>query len=541
MADRVSGRGSSAMIALDTTRYDTGASAAETVLAMFVLVVNRRGATHRHPLREGRTVIGRAPTCDIVVDDESISRQHAELVVRRDDVTLSDLGSSNGTYRNDLRVGTTGVTPGDRMRFGGVDALLERASAAVPAAPPAAIDAGSTMMRPIDELPGTSPQHEAIDAPRLIRLLAEIARTLVIALPLPEVLNRVLDLLLTHVPAERVSLLLADPATGALVPHLGRRSDGRAAEATTISQTLIDLTLAERVAILTCDVRTDPRFIEAHSIYRADIRSLICGPLFEGNRIIGILSVDNPVARQFSEADLELFTALANYAAVAIAQARLAERLAEESRRRERLARYHSPGVVEVLARQEDDDVMPAQERDISVLFADIVGFTAIAEARPPAEVATILNVFFSRMTDEVFREVGSVDKFIGDAILAVFGAPVEQHDHAGRAVRAARAMRRAVAEMNADGTLPHLRVRYAINSGIAIVGDVGSTKRRDYTVLGDVVNTASRLVTLAEPDQIVISRATFDRIEAPLAVTSLGQRNVRGRTGTIEILAVDV
>jgi len=185
--------------------------------------------------------------------------------------------------------------------------------------------------------------------------------------------------------------------------------------------------------------------------------------------------------------------------------------------------------------------VMPAQERDISVLFADIVGFTAIAEARPPAEVATILNVFFSRMTDEVFREVGSVDKFIGDAILAVFGAPVEQHDHARRAVRAARAMRRAVAEMNADGTLPHLRVRYAINSGIAIVGDVGSTKRRDYTVLGDVVNTASRLVTLAEPDQIVISRATFDRIEAPLAVTSLGQRNVRGRTGTIEILAVDV
>jgi adenylate cyclase len=224
---------------------------------------------------------------------------------------------------------------------------------------------------------------------------------------------------------------------------------------------------------------------------------------------------------------------------VAIAQARLAERLARESRNRERLQRYHSPAVVErVLARQ--DEMLAAQEKDISVLFADVVGFTTMSETRPPTEVAAMLNTFFSRMTDEIFAEEGMVDKFYGDAILGVFGAPVDQSDHADRAVRAAQAMRRAVAEMNANGSLPQLRIRYAINSGVAIAGDVGSARRRDYTVLGDVVNTAARLETVAKPDQIVISRATYDRIQSPIAASSLGEVPLRGRAGKVEILSVD-
>src|SRR5581483_8580246 len=147
---------------------------------------------------------------------------------------------------------------------------------------------------------------------------------------------------------------------------------------------------------------------------------------------------------------------------------------------------------------------------------------------------------FFSRMTDEIFAQEGTVDKFLGDAILAVFGAPVEQADHASRAVRAAQAMRRAVAEMNAAGTLPQLRLRYAINSGIAIAGDVGSERRRDYTVLGDVVNTAARLQTIADPDQIVISRATFERLRSPVPVSPLGPVALRGRTEKVDVLSVD-
>jgi class 3 adenylate cyclase len=162
-----------------------------------------------------------------------------------------------------------------------------------------------------------------------------------------------------------------------------------------------------------------------------------------------------------------------------------------------------------------------------------------LSETLPPSEVASLLNRFFSEMTDAIFAEEGTVDKFIGDAILGVFGAPVQHSDHARRAVRAAQAMRRAVARLNAAGGRP-LRVRYAINSGVAIAGDVGSARRREYTVLGDVVNTASRLEALAEPDQIIVSRATYDRITPAIAATPLGEVAIRGRAAKVEILSVD-
>src|SRR5262249_19016353 len=141
-----------------------------------------------------------------------------------------------------------------------------------------------------------------------------------------------------------------------------------------------------------------------------DVRSLICGPLYAGEELIGLLYVDNPVTRQFSEADLELFSAIANYAAVAITQGRLAERLREESERRERLQRYHSPAVVERIMAQrqgEGADVLPAQGRDIRVLFADLVGFTSLWETVTPADVAALLNRFFSEMTEAIFAERG--------------------------------------------------------------------------------------------------------------------------------------
>ena len=154
--------------------------------------------------------------------------------------------------------------------------------------------------------------------------------------------------------------------------------------------------------------------------------------------------------------------------------------------------------------------------------------------------MSSLLNTFFSRLTEVIFEQEGTVDKFIGDAILAVFGAPLDQPDHAIRAVRAAQGMRKAVAVLNAEGVTPPLRVKYAIHSGVAIAGDVGSTKRREYTVIGDVVNTASRLEKFVEPDQIVISQATYERLETPFEARSLGVVPIRGRSGQVQILSID-
>jgi adenylate cyclase len=508
---------------------------------MFVLTVHEGGTSREYPINEGETLVGRGPHCDIVLHDESISRNHARIVVRGDVLVVSDLGSSNGTFCNTEPVTERHIAVGEPLLFGSVEATLSRA--VQPPAPrgeaPTLLDADQRVRR-VDELPGTSERVAALDAPRLIRLLGETGRALVATLPLEDILNRVIDLLLAHVPAERASLLLADPATGTLVPRIVRHL-GLQGSQQPISRTLIDMVLKQRIAVLTSDVRIDPRFDGSQSIFRSDVRSLLCGPLYAGDEIIGVLYADNPVTRQLSEADLEVFTALANYAAVAISQARLAEQLREESRRRERLARYHSPAVVDrVLAREGEDGSMRVQERDLTVMFVDIVGFTTLAEHLTPTEVSSLLNTFFSRLTEVIFEQEGTVDKFIGDAILAVFGAPLDQPDHATRAVRAAQGMRKAVAVLNAEGVLPPLRVRYAIHSGVAIAGDVGSTKRREYTVIGDVVNTASRLEKFVEPDQIVISQATYQRLQMPFEARSLGVVPIRGRSGQVEILSVD-
>jgi adenylate cyclase len=297
--------------------------------------------------------------------------------------------------------------------------------------------------------------------------------------------------------------------------------------------------------VLSADALGDTRFDAANSLRLANIRSLMCGPLSTQNENIGVLSADTALAARFSEADLELFTALAHYASTAIAQARLAARVQEEMERRQRLARYHSPAVVEaVLSGARSEDVATdVQERDVSVMFADIVGFTTLAETMAPAAVAGYLNGFFSAVTDVVFAHEGTVDKFIGDAVLVVFGAPLTQADHAARAVAAAKDILSALAALNERrADMPPLRVRIAINSGAAIVGDVGSGKRLEYTVLGDVVNTASRMESsVARPNQIVISRATLDRLAPGVATTPLGTLQLRGRSAAVELFALEL
>jgi adenylate cyclase len=262
----------------------------------------------------------------------------------------------------------------------------------------------------------------------------------------------------------------------------------------------------------------------------------MCAPLWNQNEVIGALYVDNPHRAEFSSADLDVLQALSSYAAVAIEQARLTTRLVEETRLRERLQRYHSSAVVEqILAHAADPDAsFLAEERDVTILFADIVGFTAISESLSPSQVAALLNRSFAEMCEAVFQQEGTLDKFIGDAVLAVFGAPLVQEDHALRAVRAAAAMRRSLAALDIK---PPIVLRIALNSGPATVGDIGSPRRREYTALGDVVNTCSRLVSSAcAPGQIVLSATTKDRLDSAVSLRPLGPAIIRGRQGNVEL-----
>jgi adenylate cyclase len=247
---------------------------------------------------------------------------------------------------------------------------------------------------------------------------------------------------------------------------------------------------------------------------------------------------DNPRAKRFAPDDLDVFTAFCGYAAVAIERARLSAQLMEEVKRRERLQRYHSPAVVNRILHGGTGTDAPflAQEREVTVMFCDLVAFTSFAERHPPLAVAACLNAFFTRMAEVIFEHDGTLDKFVGDAILAVFGVPFEQPDHAARALAAARDMRRALAAMNAEPGATPFQMRIALNSGRALTGDIGSPRRREFTVLGDVVNTASRLEAVTEPDQILMTGSTWAMVKDLFKTRKVDSNTLRARDTVIEL-----
>jgi adenylate cyclase len=514
---------------------------------MFNLIYMEGGEPRRYTLEPGETVVGRQPTCDLVIDDPSVSRHHAKLTVIRGHCQLEDLESRNGTFVDGELVTEAELADGNAIVFGSFPTHLEySAEDQLSLSPDHTLLDSGTVFRPLGEKSSRPPEpgipEQRLDDRRLLKMMSEIARTLVTAQPLMSVLNRVVDLAFESIAAERAFLMLTDEATGAVVPRVVRNRDGTPSERTSISSTIVQRVLTERVALLARDAQVDTRLSHAQSIHDANIRSFMCAPLWNDNSVIGVFYIDNPFTKEFSSSDLDLFTSLSDYAAVAIEQARLTTRVLEETRRRERLQRYHSPSVIDRILSEtgEANMPLPVQEREVSVLFVDIVAFSTMSENIGPSEVARVLNRFFARMADVIFEAEGTLDKFIGDAILAIFGAPLDQPDHAVRAVRVARGMRTALEQLNREQPERPLEVRIAINTGLATAGDIGSPKRREYTVLGDVVNTCARMqANVCQPGQIVVSRATFDQLAGIVPTRSIGSFHLRGRQAAVDVYEV--
>jgi adenylate cyclase len=284
-------------------------------------------------------------------------------------------------------------------------------------------------------------------------LLAEVGRTLVRHSSLNEVFAEIVRLAFETCPAERAFLVVRDELTGTLVPRIATRRDGNDIGSASLSRTIINQVMADRVALLATDAQIDSRLALSDSLRLQQVRSFMCAPLWHEPDVIGVIYVDAARAQRFSSTELDLLTVLAHFAAIAIEQARLTARVTEEVRRRERLQRYHSPAVVNRIfeAGAEIDTSFLAQERDVSVMFADLVGFTSLSETLTPAQTASLLNTFFERMADAIFDNEGTLDKFIGDALMAVFGAPLDQPDHAARAGRSAQMIEKSLARRNED------------------------------------------------------------------------------------------
>jgi len=199
---------------------------------------------------------------------------------------------------------------------------------------------------------------------------------------------------------------------------------------------------------------------------------------------------------------------------------------------RDTISRYVSPEMCEEILRNPGVLQLGGQRQRLTVLFADIRDFTAMSEKMTPEAVVDALNEFFTEMVDLVFEHQGTLDKFLGDALMAEFGVPVAIPEAAARAVQCALAMHRRLHEMQEKGVTPIRGMRIGINTGEAIVGNIGSHKRMDFTVIGDAVNVAARLQEAAKEleAEILISEATFREVAGKFPLEPLEAVVLRGR-----------
>jgi class 3 adenylate cyclase len=221
---------------------------------------------------------------------------------------------------------------------------------------------------------------------------------------------------------------------------------------------------------------------------------------------------------------------------------RMAASLREKEAIKRAFSRYVTREVVDEILKNPERLALKEERRDVTVLFCDVRGFTSLAERSAPEAIVELVNSFYTLMIDAVFRHNGTVDKFLGDGAMAVFGAPIPDADHPERAVRAALALRAGIAELSQrrgeDGREP-VAVGIGISTGEVVAGTVGTADRMEYTVLGDTVNLASRLESSASPGQILISRHTYELTAGVVEARALGALRVKGKQQQVEVYEV--
>jgi len=544
------------------------------------LVIERPGQEQQvFELPADRPVyVGRAESNDLVLRETSVSRRHAMLSPSLEGNWLvRDLGSANGIFLNGKNVKETALKDGDVLNIGEYSLryesmesqiLLTQAAAKLPprltmvmslkdvnaalnlGKDPAAAPAPAV---PAPRVPSASPGAERAQLEtrmkalehenRLFELLYQVSRALGDLQSVEEVVNSVLDLVLKVEGVERGYATLGDDKGGFQPAVIRYKKDPGTGTAripqVILSQAIIKQVTQGGVPLLVTDFKQDPRLAGSRSLAVSGMQSAMCAPLKGGDKLYGLLYVDNLQKRgMFSQEDLNIFSVIATQAGLAIDRVRGREEMAKQSQQRSALERFLSPGVAQKIAAEAADIQLRGETQNLTVLFADIRGFTSMAEKMSPEETVELLNDYFNAMSDRIFSHEGTLDKFLGDGLMCLFGAPIAKGNDALNAVRTAVEMQQTLQEINKDLGRP-LQMGIGINTGRAVVGYIGATRRMDYTAIGDVVNVASRLCAAASPDQILVSANTHAEFGGELPTRRLEPVKVKGKAEPIQVYEV--
>lgn len=391
---------------------------------------------------------------------------------------------------------------------------------------------------------------------KIAELLFEMSKTLGTVFELDELFARATDLIFRGTPADRVVALLAETGEDGLpdpekLVQIGSRTrdesisklSQRLNTSLTVSRTITQKVMRDQVAVLSQDAKTDEQFQGAESIVSQGVRSTICAPLVTQSNVHGVLYADrlDPFAA-FKPDHLELISAVAAQTAVAVETIKAHEQLAREEVARANYGRFMPEYVVKQLLEDPDSFKLGGANQTITVLFADIRGFTAFSEHENPEKVVGLLNQYFTAMSEIIFDHGGTLDKYIGDGLMALFGAPTATPDDAANALKAAVAMQKRIVTLNdelvAQG-FAMVSVGMGLHTGEATIGYIGSERRSEYTAIGDTVNLASRLESNTAGGQILISEATGRAAGDIFPLAKRDSLTVKNRVQPVDVFEV--
>jgi adenylate cyclase len=500
--------------------------------------------------------VGRAATSDLSLQDPTVSRRHAELELAGAGVRVRDLGSTNGTYLNGVRIIDALATPGSRVAFGKVDfdVLADH-----PTQPEELLGEGSldaTILRQVpvrgradiaaqladqpagDSLLKIGGQSEADRQSHKLNLLLEIAKELSHQTDMDRLLDRLVGLTFEVMSVDRVAILMAADGEE-LVPRVWRSRVEAPAGSWRVPRSITRKAVADRVAVLSENLPGE------EDRDGGQVRSALCAPLLgtEGS-MLGLIYLDHlGETHSFTSEDLDFFTAFAGMAAVALENSLLIDRMRREAVVLSNFQRYFAPDLARQIAGQEGEIRLGGAKRPVVVLFSDIRGFTSLSERMSPDEIARLLTDYFTEMVEIVFEHGGTLDKFMGDALMALWGAPLAREDDADRAMRAAISMQRTLARLNARWERQGrqtLSIGIGINAGEVFAGNIGSDRRLEYTVIGDAVNTAARLCSEAGPGEVLIAQPFYTELRMRPPVSALTPWPLRGKAQPVPVYRVE-
>ena len=376
-----------------------------------------------------------------------------------------------------------------------------------------------------------------------LRLMFEISQALGATKDRDELLGKIMEYLFEIFPqADRGFILIGD-SVDKLEPAVVRHRKQATSNEVQISRTIARKVYGEKQAILSQNAMEDDRFSGGLSILNFRILSMMVAPLLYREEVFGFIHLDTQDrVKKFTPDDLNLLAGLAVNAAIFLKNLKLFENVAKEERARATLERYFSPEVAKKLVSNELDLKLGGDIKAGTVFFSDIVGFTSMSESMEPAAVVNKINRYFKHMVDIVFKYNGSIDKFMGDAIMAIWGVPQPMKDEAVYAITAGVEMQNSVFLLNSEFIKEgerEIHMGIGLNSGHFIAGNMGSERRMEYTCIGDNVNLAQRVESKAGRGHVYVSESTFERADGKVLGVKLKATRVKGKAQPVTIYSV--